>query len=95
MNIKNELLIQPNIKFYTHEEIKKVFDNIIKKSNIVFKISNYTTKFFFRTEFRRPNDKCNGIKKDFYDWINNHDDSFKFEIMNGKIPIVKAHLVGE
>lgn len=90
-----DLLIEPNIKFYTHEEIKKVFDDIIKKSNIVFKISKYSTDVFFRTEMSYENNILVDIKKEFNDWVDNHDNSFRFEIMNSRIPIVKAHLVGE
>ena len=92
MNANIDLLIEPNIKFYNHEEIKLVFNSAIDSLNFKVVKSKFTTDVFFRTEMSYENDSLINIKKEFNDWVDNHDDSFRFEIMNSRIPIFKAHM---
>ena len=93
MNVNIDLLIEPNIKFYNHEEMKLIFNSAIDNLNIKFIKSRFTTDVFFRTEMSYENNILVDIKEEFYDWVDEHDDSFRFEIMNSKIPIVKSHVI--
>ena len=88
-----DLLIEPNIKFYTHEEIKKVFELAIDNSNVKYIQSKFISDIFFRVDMYHGQNSLVDIKKEFNDWVDIHDDIFKFEIMNSKIPIVKAHII--
>ena len=90
MNIKNELLIEPNIKLYNHAEIKLIFDATIKNLNVNFCISKFTTDIFFRVELLHDiSDDILNIPYMFNKWVDNHEINFKFEIMNSRVPIVK------
>ena len=93
MNITVGSLIQPDIKVYNHAVIKLVFNSAIDSLNFKVIKSRFTTDVFFRTEMSYENDSLVNIKKEFNDWVDIHDDSFKFEIMNSRIPIVKAHII--
>jgi len=93
-NMSNiDLLIQPDIKFYNHTAIKLVFNAAIDNLNFKVIKSKFTTDVFFRTEMSYENNILVNIKKEFCDWVDVHDDTFKFEIMNSKIPIVKSHIL--
>lgn len=93
MNITVGSLIQPDIKVYNHAVIKLVFNSAIDSLNFKVIKSRYATDIFFRTRISYENNKLIDVKKEFNDWVNGHDDSFKFEIMNSRIPIVKAHII--
>lgn len=95
MSYKIDLMIEPNIKFYNHNEIEQVFDNFTKQSKVKFTISKFTTKCFFRTEISYEYNISVNLRKDFCDWVKSHDKSFKFEIMNSKLLIVKAHIISD
>ena len=95
MNITVGSLIQPDIKVYNHAVIKLVFNSAIDSLNFKVIKSRFTTDVFFRTEMSYENNSLVDIKKEFNDWVDEHDDSFKFEIMNSRIPIVKAHIIEE
>lgn len=88
-----DLSIEPNIKVYNHAIIKLVFNSAIDSLNFKVIKSKFTTDVFFRTEISYKNDILVDIKKEFYDWVDEHNDNFKFEIMNSRIPIVKAHIM--
>ena len=82
MNITVGSLIQPDIKVSNHAVIQLVFNSAIDSLNFKVIKSRFTTDVFFRTEMSYENNSLVDIKKEFNDWVDEHDDSFKFEIMN-------------
>ena len=83
--------INPYVKFYNHEKIKKIFEDIIDNSNIKFIKSRYTTDIFFRTEMSYENNILIDIKKEFNGWVDEHNSTDVFEIFSGNLPLVKSH----
>lgn len=80
------------IKFYTHKEIKKIFENIIDNLNFRLVKSTFTTDVFFRVEMSYENNKLVDVKKDFNEWVDEHEEKYIFDVFNGKIPLIKAQV---